>query len=87
MSRGNGIAVSPDQALLYITRDNGRLDILVASDGSHRWSYTPERVGPNFFPVACSSSVYFGDLAGIGTFAVYNIIDQPPPGFPADASR
>ena len=87
--KGNNVALSPDGLLLYVTRDNGRLDVLNPSDGTLRWSYEPSAVAPNYYPVHCTSGVYFGSHRTMGDFAVYTIIDEPP--FPVadfeDATR
>ena len=89
VGEGNAVTISPDGMLLYITRDNGRLDVLKPSDGTVRWSYQPVPVGPRFNPVHCTSGVYFGNMNGIGDFVVYTIIDEPSPSSEAfeDATR
>ena len=75
LGSGNAVTVSPDGLLVYVTRSNGQLDILQASDGKLKSSITPE-VNAAGNPITCSSGVYFGNLFG-QQFAAYAIIDQP----------
>lgn len=68
--------MSPDGVLVYVTRDKGRVDVHSAIDGGFRFTFTPPRVRPNFFPVKCHSGIVFGSL-GKKEFALYAVIDTP----------
>ena len=76
---GNAVTVSPENSLVYVTLDDGRLEVLSASDGSTRWQYTPPPLDSGW-TVRCQSGVYFGEQSGTGKFAIYAIIDQAPSG-------
>lgn len=80
LSKGNAVTLSPDNALLYITANNGKLTVLNAKDGSERWSFTPSR-STNNTTVSCASGVYFGEHPVTGEeFAAYSIVDEDPEG-------
>ena len=71
------MTVSPDGSSVYITLEDGRLEVLAASDGSHRFSYTPSPVADGW-EVVCKSGVSFGEMPSVGKYVVYAIIDIPP---------
>lgn len=85
VSNGNSVTISPDGLLIYFTRDNGRIDVHNALDGSFRFQYNPIRASPNFFPVQCQSGIAFGDWNG-QQYAVYAIVDTPQSTSETDAS-
>jgi hypothetical protein len=76
IGEGNAVTVSPDGSSVYVTLDDGRLEVLVASDGSNRWGYKPSPVADGW-GVACRSGVSFGEMPSL-KYAVYAIIDIPP---------
>ncbi|KAI2496540.1 hypothetical protein MHU86_17982 [Fragilaria crotonensis] len=78
LDKGNAVAVSPDGVLIYITRNRGRLDVHSAIDGSFRFTFTPPRAEPDYFPLECHSGVVFATLETAETTALYAIIDMPP---------
>jgi hypothetical protein len=81
LASGNAVQVSPDNLLVYTTLDDGRLEILVASNGKRRWGNTPTPVDASAgWTVKSQSGVYFGNSATLGLFAVYAIIDVAPAG-------
>jgi hypothetical protein len=87
LRKGNAVTLSPDNVLLYITHNNGRLTVLHAHDGSERWSYKPS-LNNTQWPISCQSGVYFGEHPKTGEeFAVYAITDTPPDGLQEPTSR
>jgi hypothetical protein len=76
ISKGNAVTVSPDGASIYVTLNDGRLEVLSANDGSRRWGYEPTPLDGGW-TVSCKSGVSFGEKAD-GKYAVYAIIDVPP---------
>jgi hypothetical protein len=79
---GNGVTVSPDGSLVYVTLDNGRLDVLSSSSGTSRYSYSPPSLAPGWV-TSCKSGVTFSELSGV-KYAIYAIIDVPPIGVSED---
>ena len=75
LGRGNAISASPDGSLLYVTTQTGNLHVLSAFDGTERWSYNPTSLSSNTV-VECQGGVAFGELDGIGVYAVFAIIDR-----------
>jgi len=82
VGKGNAVSVSPDGASLYITLDNGRLEVLSASDGTHRWGYEPTPFAPGW-TTSCSSAISFGEKDSQG-FAIHTVIHTPPAFFLQD---
>lgn len=82
---GNAVTPSPDGGLLYITRANGRLDVILASDGSPVFNFTPQP-SVSGWAVTCSSGVYFGKVFA-KEYAAYAVYDTPPSGSGFDFTR
>jgi hypothetical protein len=74
---GNAVLCSPDGTLIYVTLDNGALRVLSASDGTTRWSHTPEPLASGW-SVTCNSGVYFGEMNDGQQYVVYAVVDVPP---------
>jgi hypothetical protein len=98
LEQGNAIVSSPyDENKLYITTHTGKLLVRSAADGSSLWSFDPppptiiqvagERSLQQEWTTRCESSVAFGALEGIGQFAVYAVLYDPPPGSMAGSQR
>ena len=85
LGSGNAVTPSPDGGLIYITRADGRLDVIQASDGSPVSDFTPQPTESGW-TVTCSSGVYFGNLFG-NEYAAYAVIDTPPTGSGFDFTR
>jgi hypothetical protein len=79
---GNAVTVSPDGSLVYVTLDNGRIDVLSSSSGEARASYIPPSLAPGW-TTSCKSGVTFSELSGV-KYAIYAIIDVPPLGTSED---
>jgi hypothetical protein len=77
VGKGNAVYVSPDGASVYVTLDNGRLEVLSASDGFRRGGYepTPLSVG---WTTSCSGGVSFGENDST-RFAIHAVVHTPPP--------
>ena len=72
--------MSPDNLLVYVTLDDGRLEVLSAFDGARRWGYKPQSIDAAAgWTVRCQSGVYFGKLP-TGMYAIYAVIDVAPSG-------
>jgi hypothetical protein len=98
LEQGNAIVSSPyDKNKLYVTTHTGKLLIRSAVDGRSLWSFDPppptiiqvegERSLQQEWTTRCESSVTFGELEGIGQFAVYAVLYDPPPGSMAGSQR
>ncbi len=83
---GNAVTISPDGGLIYVTLNDGSLEIRKASNGDLVKTITPPANALNW-AITSSSGVAFGTLQGIGGFAVYAIIDTPPTGTSEDLTR
>ena len=77
LSKGNAVLVSPDGLSVYVTTDNGGLQVLSAGNGGNRFMYQPPPLAEGF-TVKCNSGVYFGQKGNGEQYAVYAIIDVPP---------
>lgn len=75
IGKGNGVTLSPDGALLYITHTEGHLSVLRSSTGDPFWEYSPQSASTN--PIKCESTVAFGELDG-QAYAAYAIIEEAP---------
>eukprot|EP00567_Pseudictyota_dubia_P013152 CAMPEP_0197436880 /NCGR_PEP_ID=MMETSP1175-20131217/4234_1 /TAXON_ID=1003142 /ORGANISM="Triceratium dubium, Strain CCMP147" /LENGTH=675 /DNA_ID=CAMNT_0042966271 /DNA_START=276 /DNA_END=2303 /DNA_ORIENTATION=- len=71
--KGNAVAVSPDDAFVYVTTDDGKLTVLNAQDGTETGSYDPNIQAFFGSNIKCESGVSFGRVANVGPFAVYAI--------------
>jgi hypothetical protein len=82
VGKGNAVSVSPDGASLYVTLNNGRFEVLSASDGTHRWGYEPAAFAPGW-TTSCSSAIAFGEKDS-QRFAIHTVIHTPPAFFVQD---
>jgi hypothetical protein len=77
IGKGNSVTGSPENTLVYVTLDDGRLEVLASFDGVRRWGYKPAPI-ENGWEIQCRSGVYFGNLPSVGKYIVYAIIDISP---------
>jgi hypothetical protein len=78
LGKGNAVSASPDGASVYVTLSDGRLEVLSAFDGGVRFSYKPIPTAAGW-SVMCKSGVSFSEMGG-QQFAIYAVVDVPPPG-------
>ena len=76
VGNGNAVSISPDNLLVYITLDNGRLEVLLPSDGARHGGYLPSQLFPNW-SASCVSGVAFGQLNSM-RFVIHTVIHMPP---------
>jgi hypothetical protein len=80
LEQGNAIVASPyDKNKLYITTHTGKLLVRSAMDGVSLLSYDPPPPTQDW-RARCESAVTFGEADGIGQYAVYTVVYDPPPG-------
>jgi hypothetical protein len=77
LSKGNAVLASPDGLLVYVTMDNGSLQVLSAGNGDTHFKYKPSPIRPGW-TVECKSGVYFGRMRNGDHYAVFAVIDVPP---------
>jgi len=88
--RQNAVQISPDDALVYVTLDDGTLHILDALTGTPTASYTPEKstqTGATGQTVCTSGVSFYTDRNDNVEYAVYAVIDTSASGFVPTSSR
>ena len=80
VANGNAVTASPDDGgtSIYVTLNNGRLEVLSANDGSRRWGWAPTPILPGWV-TACRTGVSFGRMkASTERFILHTVIHIPP---------